>query len=204
MYTQCKAEENAESVPTLINSICMIIVHMMMNGLDAVKIASLISSVQEDPYQHTTTFGRITIMSDIIRVGGYELFFEVFAELLLLYRQSVDRLKETITPQTHSLVVDLIEHSTDTFLSYSVLLDPIKAMEKRSNEGVPEFIPHSTWTLGDNSNKYFNSYYGFEQNLSGSSLDLLQKRGERQWEINFDLLKQFKLENGHCIVLQKI
>ena len=129
MYMLCNAEENAESVPTLINSIRMIIVHMMMNGLDAVKIASLISSYQEYPYQHTTTFGRITIMSDIIRVGGYELFFEVFAELSLSYKQSVDCLKETITPQTPSLVVDLIENSSDTFLSYSDLLDPIKAME---------------------------------------------------------------------------
>ena len=56
MYMLCNAEENAESVPTLINSIRMIIVHMMMNGLDAVKIASLILSYQEYPYQHTTTF----------------------------------------------------------------------------------------------------------------------------------------------------
>ena len=203
MYTQCNAEENAESVPTLINSIRMIIVHMMMNGLDAVKIASLISSYQEYPYQHTTTFGRITIMSDIIRVGGYELFFEVFAELSLLYKQSVDRLRNTVTDEIPLLVIQLIHHSSDTFLSYSDLLDPIKAMEKRSNDGVPEFIPHSTWTLGDNSNKYFNSYCGFEQKLSGSSLDMLQKRRDWQWEISFDLLKQFKLDNGHCNVLKK-
>ena len=84
----------------------------------------------------------------------------------MLYKQSVDRLKEIITTQTPSLIAYLIEHSLKTFLHYSDLLAPIKALEKRSNVGVPEFIRHSTWTLGDNSNNYLKSYSGFERSLS--------------------------------------
>ena len=81
---ECNSEQNTELVSTAWNSVRMIIVHMMMNGLDAVKIASLVSSFQKDPYKHTTTFGSIIIMSDNVLVGGDDLFFEIFAELSLL------------------------------------------------------------------------------------------------------------------------
>ena len=60
---------------------------MILDGSYAITIASLISSYQDSPYKHLTSFSWIQIMSDILRVGEFELFFKVLAELyyFLLY-----------------------------------------------------------------------------------------------------------------------
>ena len=78
---ELNSELNAELVLGTINSIRMLIVLMILHGNDAIKIASLMASKQESPYQQTTRFGRIQIWSDILQVKGYELFYEIFAEM---------------------------------------------------------------------------------------------------------------------------
>ena len=65
--------------------------------------------------------------------------------------------------------------------------------------GVPEFIPFSTWELGDKSINYFKTYCGFKRAVSGSSFNVYM---EEVWNIKLQLLTAFKLKYGHCMVTQ--
>ena len=129
------SELNAELVPGTINSIRMLITLLILKGCDAIKIALLMASKQDLPYQQITRWGRIQIMSDILRVGGYKLFFEIFRELLLLYKQFIKRIKIVIDAQKSQQVQKFLREVVLLLDDLSNLIDPTKAIETRRNGG---------------------------------------------------------------------
>ena len=66
-------EDNQELVLMVVNSMKMIMVKMFQDGVDAVKVASMLSASRDLPYQHRTSFSRIQILSDIVRVKADQL-----------------------------------------------------------------------------------------------------------------------------------
>ena len=98
------SELNAEIVLGTINSVRMLIVLMILEGYDAIKIALLMALEQNSPYQQKTQFGCIQIMSDILQVGSYKLFYGIFAELSLLYKQFIERIQVAIEIQSSEQV----------------------------------------------------------------------------------------------------
>ena len=78
-------EDNQELVLAVVNSMRMIMVKMFQDGFDAVKVASMLSAFRDLPYQHRTSFSRIQILSDIVRVKADRLLYIIFEELSISY-----------------------------------------------------------------------------------------------------------------------
>ena len=131
MKIELNSELNAEVVPGTINSIRMLITLLILKGCDAIKIALLMASEQNFSYQQITQYGRIQIMSDIIRVGCYKLFYEIFAELSLLYKQFIERIKIVIEAQSSQQVQNFLRQVVLLLDDLSNLIDPTKAIETR-------------------------------------------------------------------------
>ena len=59
---------NQELVLTIVNSIRMIMMKMFQDRLYVVKVALMLSTFRDLPYQHHASFSCIQILSDIVRV----------------------------------------------------------------------------------------------------------------------------------------
>ena len=70
-------KDNQELVLTVVNSMRMIMVKMFQDGFDAVKVASMLSAFRDLPYQLRTSFPRIQILSDIVRVKANQLLYNI-------------------------------------------------------------------------------------------------------------------------------
>ena len=191
------SELNAEYLPGPINTIRMLLTLFALQGCDAIKIASLMASSQDLPYQQITRFGRIQIMSDILRVGAFKLFYEIFAELSLFYERFIQHIRDVIGEQDCPQVKLFLQEVVLHLEKYSTLINPIKAIETRRN-GRSKTVTITTpfkyhpWILSKESAKYLqNTSFNYGKPLH--ILDML-------WKRNYQLLMEFLEQNNHTNV----
>ena len=193
------SELNAELVPGPINSIRMLLTLLMLKGCDAIKITSLMSSKQDLPYQQIIRWGRIQIMSDILRVGAFKLFYEIFAELLLLYKQFIQHIQKVIEEQSSPQVKEFLGQVVLLLVKLSNLIDPTKAIETRRN-GLTKTVTttpfiYKSWILRVESAQYLKGISFF---IFGKALHT----HEEKWARQLQLLIEFQEKYNHTNVPQ--
>lgn len=120
---------------------------MILEGLDAIKITSFMASIQDSSYQQLTQFGRIQIMSDILCINEYKLYFNFFPKVPLLCKQYTNCINVITSTHTSQQVVKFLDKAVQIFEDLSNLMDPIKAIETRStNMTVTKFDIPFTFT----------------------------------------------------------
>mmetsp|Transcript_47197 Transcript_47197/g.53340 ORF Transcript_47197/g.53340 Transcript_47197/m.53340 type:complete len:151 (+) Transcript_47197:244-696(+) len=103
----------------------MIMVKMFQDRFDAVKVASMLSASRDLPYQHRTSFSRIQILSDIVRVKADQLLYIIFEELSTSYSKFAASLRTKATSQ--STILDKALEDTAKYVdTMGALMDPMR------------------------------------------------------------------------------
>ena len=90
----------------------------------------MLSAFRDLPYQHRTSFSRIQILSDIVRVKADQLLYIIFEELSTSYSKFTASLRTKATSQ--STILDKALEDTAKYVdTMGALMDPKSAIERR-------------------------------------------------------------------------